>query len=304
MNLSKIILGCEQIGYLDHGYVNKKVLENVYLNSIKFGINTFDTASIYNLGKSEINLKKIFKKNINKVNIITKGGLNYKFLKKNKKRAIVYSDFSEEFLRNNIKESCNRLNIKRIPLFLIHYPPKDKKTIINVCRYLETFKKENLILNYGFSNIDYKLFNYAYSKFKIFAVENSLNLFNYKRQIKNFKNIHPDVKKIAHSVLAQGFLSGKYTSEKIFPKSDRRHRMDFFSKKNLSKNYQKILKLKVIADKLGTSIPVLSIGFILQSNYVDSIIIGVKNENQFNQNLSSLNFKINKNSVRQILKIF
>ena len=80
--------------------------------------------------------------------------------------------------------------------------------------------------------------------------------------------------------------------------------MDFFSKKNLSKNYQKILKLKVIADKLGTSIPVLSIGFILQSNYVDSIIIGVKNENQFNQNLSSLNFKINKNSVRQILKIF
>ena len=304
MHLSKIILGCEQIGYIDHGYINKKALENVFLNSAKFGINTFDTASIYNLGKSEINLKKIFKNNINKLNIITKGGLNYKFLKTNKKRAIVYKDFSEEFLRNNIKESCDRLKIKRIPLFLIHRPPKDKKTIINVCRYLETFKKENLILNYGFSNINYKLFNYAYSKFKIFAVENSLNLFNYKRQIKNFKNIHPDVKKIAHSVLAQGFLSGKYTSEKIFPESDRRHRIDFFSKKNLSKNYQKVLKLKIIADKLGTSIPILSIGFLLQSNYVDSVIIGVKNENQFNQNLSSLNFKIEKNTLGQILKIF
>lgn len=303
MHLSKIILGCEQIGYIDHGYINKKALENVFLNSVKFGINTFDTASIYNLGKSEINLKKIFKKNINKLNIITKGGLNYKFLKK-KRRAAVYKDFSEEFLRNNIKQSCNRLNIKRIPLFLIHRPPKDKKTLINVCRYLETFKKENLILNYGFSNINYKLFNYAYSKFKIFAVENSLNLFNYKRQIQNFKNIHPNVKKIAHSVLAQGFLSGKYTSEKIFPKSDRRRRMDFFSKKNLAKNYQKILKLKIIADKLGTSIPILSIGFLLQSNYVDSVIIGVKNENQFNQNLSSLNFTIDKNILRQILKIF
>ena len=303
MHLSKIILGCEQIGYIDHGYINKKALENVFLNSVKFGINTFDTASIYNLGKSEINLKKIFNKNINKLNIITKGGLNYKFLKK-KRRAAVYKDFSEEFLRNNIKQSCNRLNIKRIPLFLIHRPPKDKKTLINVCRYLETFKKENLILNYGFSNINYKLFNYAYSKFKIFAVENSLNLFNYKRQIQNFKNIHPNVKKIAHSVLAQGFLSGKYTSEKIFPKSDRRRRMDFFSKKNLAKNYQKILKLKIIADKLGTSIPILSIGFLLQSNYVDSVIIGVKNENQFNQNLSSLNFTIDKNILRQILKIF
>ena len=304
MSLSRIILGCEQLGGKDHGKINFSQIFKVFKKSIKFGINTFDTASIYNLGKSEINLKKIFSKNINKLNIITKGGLNYKFLKKNKKRAIVYNDFSEEFLRTNINESRNRLNIKRIPLFLIHYPPKDKKTIINVCRYLENFKKENLILNYGFSNIDYKLFNYAYGKYKIFAVENSLNLFNYKKQIKNFKNIHPDVKKIAHSVLAQGFLSGKYTSVKIFPKSDRRHRIDFFSKKNFSKNYQKILKLKVIADKLGTSIPVLSIGFILQSNYVDSVIIGVKNQNQLNQNLSSLNFKIDKNSVRQILKIF
>jgi aryl-alcohol dehydrogenase-like predicted oxidoreductase len=80
--------------------------------------------------------------------------------------------------------------------------------------------------------------------------------------------------------------------------------MEFFSKKNLSKNYQKVLKLKLIADKLGTSIPILSIGFLLQSNHVDSVIIGVKNENQFNQNLSSLNFKIEKNSLRQILKIF
>ena len=72
----------------------------------------------------------------------------------------------------------------------------------------------------------------------------------------------------------------------------------------MSKNYQKVLKLKIIADKLGTSIPILSIGFLLQSNYVDSVIIGVKNENQFNQNLSSLNFKIEKNTLGQILKIF
>jgi aryl-alcohol dehydrogenase-like predicted oxidoreductase len=156
MNLSRIILGCEQLGGKDHGNINFSEVFKVFKKSIKFGINTFDTACIYNLGKSEINLNKIFYKNINKLNIITKGGLNYKFSKTNKKRAIVYKDFSEEFLRNNIKESCDRLKIKCIPLFLIHYPPKDKKTIINVCRYLETFKKENLILNYGFSNINYK----------------------------------------------------------------------------------------------------------------------------------------------------
>ena len=41
MSFSKIILGCEQIGGKDHGYVNKKVLRNIFLNSLKFGINTF-----------------------------------------------------------------------------------------------------------------------------------------------------------------------------------------------------------------------------------------------------------------------
>ena len=72
MNLSRIILGCEQLGGKDHCNINFSQVFKVFKKSIKFGINTFDTASIYNLGKSEINLKKIFKKNINKVDIIKK----------------------------------------------------------------------------------------------------------------------------------------------------------------------------------------------------------------------------------------
>lgn len=302
MNLSKIILGCEQLGGKDHGYINFNKISKTFKKSLKFGVNSFDSAGIYNLGQSERNLEKIFKSNISKLEIITKGGLNYKFIN-NSKRASVYPQFDEDFLKNNIKSSCKRLNIKKIPLFLIHYPPTDKKTMIKVCQILEKFKKENLILNYGFSNIDYKLFNYAYRKFKIYAVENSLNLFNYKNQIKNFKNIHPDVKKIAHSVLAQGMLSGKYSPKSIFLKSDRRHRMDFFSKKNLQKNYKKILILNKLAKTFNTSVPILSLSFLLKSNYVNSLIIGVKNEDQFQQNLSSLNFTVPNCLYKKLLDI-
>jgi len=303
MHFSKIILGCEQIGGKDHGKLNFSELTKTFREALKLGINTFDTAGIYNLGKSETNLYKIFKSKVHDINIITKGGLNYNFLEL-EKRAKVFSQFDESFLRQNIEQSCKRLKLKKIPVFLIHYPPNNKATMIKVCKSLEKFKKERIIENYGFSNIDYKLFNYAYKDFDIYAIENSLNLFNFRDQIKNFKKINRRVKKIAHSVLAQGMLTGKYDTKKRFLKSDRRHRMAFFSRQMMKKNYLKITKLQKIAYKHDTSPTILSLSFLLNCPYLDSIIIGVKNLRQLQSNLSALNYNFNKKLSLDLMKIF
>jgi aryl-alcohol dehydrogenase-like predicted oxidoreductase len=303
MSLSKLILGCEQIGGKDHGYINQKALKNVFLNSLKFGINTFDTAAIYNLGKSEENLNKIFGTKLKNLNVITKGGLDYKFLKTSK-RAQVFKRFDKKFLEESILLSCKRLKLNTIPLFLIHYPPDDEKTIINVCSNLEQFKKKKLILQYGFCNIDFKLFNYAYLKFKIFAVQNSLNLFNYKEQIINFKKINVRVKKIVHSALAQGMLSGKYTHQSKFSKLDRRSRMNFFYKKNLYKNYKKVMILNKLAHELNTSSAILSLSYLINCRYADSIIVGIKNILQFKDCLNAVSFDLKTDIKKKIEEIF
>jgi aryl-alcohol dehydrogenase-like predicted oxidoreductase len=303
MELSKIILGCEQLGGKDHGKINFPEISRAFKVSLDLGVNTFDTAAIYNLGQSEKNLEKILKSKINIVNIITKGGLNYRFSKE-ADRANVYQQFDESFLRANINSSLKRLKLKQLPLFLIHYPPKTNRDMIEICKSLEKFKKQKKILNYGFSNIDYKLFNFAYKNFEIYALENSLNLFNFHDQIKNFKNVNKKVKKIAHSVLAQGMLSGKYTAQTVFPNTDRRHRMNFFLKENIKKNITKVLKLKKIAKKYNTSTIILSLSFLLNSQYVDSIIVGVKNSKQLFNNFSSLNFDMNNKIKEEISSIF
>lgn len=303
MHLSKIILGCEQIGGKDHGYINKNALKKIFLNSLKFGINTFDTAAIYNLGESEKNLHKIFGKKLKNLSIITKGGLDYEFSNKSI-RAQVFKRFDKPFLEKSILSSLKRLKLDILPLFLVHYPPEDKKTILDVCSYLEDFKKNKLISEYGFCNIDYKLFNYAYKKFKIFAVQNSLNLFNYKKQIINFKKIDTKVKKIVHSSLAQGMLSGKYSNKSNFSKSDRRNRMEFFSKKNLYKNYKKVLSLSKISDELNTTSATLALSYLINCRYVDSVIVGIKNISQFNDALNAIKINLKKNTIKKIEKIF
>ena len=303
MHFSKIILGCEQIGGKDHGNLNLSELTKTFKEALKFGINTFDTAGIYNLGKSEENLYKIFKSKVHDINIITKGGLNYHFLD-GEKRAKVFSQFDESFLRQNVEQSCKRLRLKSIPLFLIHYPPNNKATMVKICKSLEKFKKEKIIQNYGFSNIDYKLFNFAYRDFEIYAIENSLNLFNFRDQIKNFNKINKKVKKIAHSVLAQGMLTGKYDIKNRFLKSDRRHRMDFFSKANMQKNFSKITKLKKIADEYNSSPAILSLSFLLNCSNLNSIIIGVKNLKQLQQNVSALNYNFNEKTKLDLMDIF
>lgn len=303
MNVSKIILGCEQLGGKDHGKIDLVKLTKAFRESLNLGISSFDSAGIYNLGKSEKNLSKIFKNDIEKLFIITKGGLNYKF-SKGSNRASVYRQFDKDFIKHSIKLSSERLKMKQIPLFLIHYPPLDKKVMIDLCQSLEKFKKEKKILNYGFSNIDYKLFNFAYKEFEIYAIENSLNLFNFKKNILTFKKINPKVKKIAHSVLAQGMLSGNINSNTKFSKSDRRNRMSFFSTAKIRTNYKKILKLKKISINYNVTTAALSLSYILNSKHVDSVIIGIKNVEQLKQNLSCLNFAMEDKIKKKIDDIF
>ena len=187
---------------------------------------------------------------------------------------------------------------------MVHYPPETKNEMIEICKNLEIFKKEKIILNYGFSNIDYNLFNYAYRRFKISALENSLNLLNFNQQIKSFQNVNKNVIKIAHSTLAQGMLTAKYSLNSKFSTSDRRHRMELFSKKNLIKNFKKVSELKKIANKYNTSTTVLSLSYLLNSKHVDSIILGVKNFKQFQNNISCLNFKFNSSLEKKINSIF
>ena len=99
-------------------------------------------------------------------------------------------------------------------------------------------------------------------------------------------------------------LTGKYDIKNRFLKSDRRHRMDFFSKANMQKNFSKITKLKKIADEYNSSPAILSLSFLLNCSNLNSIIIGVKNLKQLQQNVSALNYNFNEKTKLDLMDIF
>ena len=106
--VSKIYLGCEQLGGTDWG--NYDIEETIKLSqyAIKLGFHGFDVADCYALGLAEERLSNVIKRSDNRISFITKGGVRWK---KQKGRAITWKDSSPEYLQ---------IAIKKVPVLLYH----------------------------------------------------------------------------------------------------------------------------------------------------------------------------------------
>jgi myo-inositol catabolism protein IolS len=77
IKLTRIGFGCEQLGLHNWGEININDLEVAVKLAVEKGINFFDTADVYGLGKSEENLGKFLGHHRKSVNIITKFGIRF-----------------------------------------------------------------------------------------------------------------------------------------------------------------------------------------------------------------------------------
>jgi len=75
--ISRIGFGCEPLGGTDWGEVDEGLAMSAVSRALELGINFFDTANIYGLGRSEEILSKALGSRRHEVIIATKFGLNW-----------------------------------------------------------------------------------------------------------------------------------------------------------------------------------------------------------------------------------
>ena len=97
-----------------------------------------------------------------------------------------------------------------------------------------------------------------------------------------------NAKIVAYNVLYSGFLSGKFSKDTLFDKSDRRHRQYQFLGSNLNRLIDKINVLKEKASTSNMSITHYAIQEIVKNESILSIITGIKNKDQLTENINSL----------------
>ena len=289
--ISRIGFGCEQLGGFDWGIVNKKLAAAAVEKALTCGMNFFDTANVYGLGRSEEVLSMALGQRRHEVVISTKCGLNWK-TNGNGRRAETYLDSRPQTILQSLEGSLRRLRVECVGLCFLHWPDPHmplEKTL----ETLERCVRAGKIRSIGLSNYPADLIRRANQIAPISAVESPYNLIDRGAE----KDVLPccrelGISVIAYGALAQGVLAGKYTIRSSFRPTDRRSRLPHYQGEAYQKNVLAVQHIRAMAARYGKTIPQMAIRWALDHPAISCVLIGAKTSGQVEENVGALGWRL------------
>ena len=289
-NVSEIGLGCWQIG-ADWGEVREDKAKEVLKSSFENGVNFFDTADVYGMGRSEKFVGEFIKSVSERIYVATKAGRQIN-------PHVAEGYYNKELMESYVDQSLSNLNVETIDLLQMHCPPTEVYSSDHTFEMLDHLVSKGKIQHYGFSvqTVDEALACIKRPNTK--SIQVIFNIFRQKPAEKLFEIAKE--KKVAIIVrvpLASGLLTGKFSKDSSFAPDDHRNYNingdafdvgETFSGVNFNKALDAVEDLKNI---LPTEITLsqLSLRWILMHDAVSVVIPGAKNKDHVNLNTSSSN---------------
>ena len=299
LEVSRLCVGGCPMGGYGWGKVSDDDLIDVINQAVEMGINFFDNADTYGLGKSEETLGKGLGNKRKDVVIGTKFGVRVE-------NGRTFYDNSREWINTALENSLRRLNTDYIDLYQVHY--RDGVTPIGeVIETLENLQQKGYIRYFGLSNIhqndveelkDYK------GKFVSFQDEYSLACRKNEQDMLDISSTL-DMTPLTWGSLGQGILTGKYDEKAAFGKDDRRSRDIYvnFHGDKLLKNLEIVKELKAISAEINKPVPAIAMRWILDYLPNSIVLAGTKNPRQLKSNVECLGWKLDKEFIDRLNEV-
>ncbi|MFX1451582.1 MAG: aldo/keto reductase [Promethearchaeota archaeon] len=291
--VSAIGLGTWQFGTKGWGYgkeFDKFTAINIINLAIDNGVNLIDTAEMYGDGMSEKIIGEAIKdRQRDEVFIATK---------------VAPYNTGYRTLKRSCDRSLNKLGIKTIDLYQIHWPNPLLSTRRTI-KALDELVDEGKIRYIGVSNFSIGRLKKAQelTKHEIVSNQVSYSLANLKVEEKLLPYCKESgVKIIGYSPLAQGLLTGKYTPENPLKSLGVRRINNLFSPTNLKKAMPLINNLKEIGEKYNRTAAQISLNYLISDDSVIAIP-GAKNEKQLMSNIGAADFELERNDIEELKKV-
>lgn len=289
--VSRIAFGCEALGGYDYGDVNHQELHGAVGKALDLGINFFDTADVYGLGRSEEQLAMALGARRHDVVIGTKFGVNWKE-NPDGSRALTVRDASPRRVFEAVEGSLRRLRIESIPLYMIHWPDPDVP-IADTMRALIQCQREGKIQHIGYSNADAATLVQAHRVGALSAVQVPYSIG--RRMVE--REIAPTCEKlgigmVTYAALAHGLLTGKYDASTSFPMSDRRHRLPEFQGAELERYLRIIERLREVSGRYGKTMAQVALRWVLDYPSTTVVVVGARTDQQVLENVSALGWSL------------
>jgi aryl-alcohol dehydrogenase-like predicted oxidoreductase len=273
--VSRIAFGCEPLGGMDWGRVDADEVAGAVRTAIDLGINFFDTADVYGLGRSEERLAKALGENRKEAVIASKFGIGW-VADPGSGRARTFRNASARRVREALEASLRRLQLKCIPLYFLHWP--DPGTPLEeTLAALERERQAGKIRYIGLSNCSAATIAEAARIAPIAAVQVQYSLISRQAE----EDLLPLCRRsaigvLAYGVLAQGLLSGKIDAAARFGPDDRRSRLPHFAPENLSRHVERQRRVYRLAAAGGQTQAQFAVRWVLDQPGVACAIVGAK----------------------------
>ena len=290
LRVSRLCIGGCPAGEYGWGNVSRAEVEQAMRSAVEMGVNFFDTADTYGLGRSEETMGDTLRAYRDRVVLATKFGVRVEGGK-------TIFDNSPAYIAKALAASLARLKTDCIDLYQVHY--LDGVTPIPVMmEALIRHKEQGDIRAIGLSNI---------------TPEALPQLAPYRAHIATFQNhfslAHRDdeaaMRQIADTLaaapltwgsLGQGVLTGKYGADVQFDANDRRSRTvyDNFYGEKLQKNLRIVEAMRPVAKAHGVPLASVAVRWILDALPGSVVITGVKTPAQAQDNAQATTFALGK----------
>ncbi|NPD88700.1 MAG: aldo/keto reductase [Asgard group archaeon] len=299
--VSAIGMGCFAIGgpfyrstggVLAYGQVDDEESIKAIHKAIDMGVNVFDTADIYGVGRSEKVLGKALKDYRDDIVIATKFASRFE---EGNPISLAGKGTSTEYIRRAIRDSFRRLQTDFIDIYQFHSSDYPIEESIKVRNTLDDLVQEGLIGSFGWSTDDVERAKFFAESNNCVAIQYALNLTHHNRLMIKFCE-EENLSGLIRSPFASGTLTGKYGPDTKIQDDHMLSRLDF-SDERRRKILSKLQDLKEILTEDGRSLIQGQLSWILAQSKTIIPIPGAKNVKQIKENAGTLELEPLKSDV-------
>jgi len=270
------------------------------LKAFDLGVNFFDTAPVYGFGHSEELLGKTLKSVRDKVILATKCGLVWD----KEQLGAITKNASRTSILNEVEQSLRRLQTDVIDLYQVHWPDVNTPQAETMETLLE-IQAQGKIRHIGVSNYSVEQMQECLQVGNLVSLQPEYSLL--ERSIE--KETVPfcaqnQIGIIAYSPLSSGVLTGKYDKSTKFKDWRSKGIIGTFTGKAYEKNIDKVDRLKALAETDDKTCAQMAINWVTSKPGLATALVGVKNENQMEENLLAVGWELSSDQQEKIEEIF
>jgi len=271
--IPRVALGCGNFGgvgsapeFFGQGLTQDQAFELMDA-AWDLGITYFDTADAYGGGRSEQAIGRWIRSRGVRPRLTTKTF--------NPMTAGADHGLAPERIARQLRASLERLGVDQVDLYLAH-DHDDEVPIADTFGAFEAAVAGGAVRAYGVSNFSEEQLAAALAAGSPQAIQNGYSLLNRGDE----QGVIPlcdrqQIAYLAFSPLAGGWLTGKYRSGEVFPAGSRMTlRPEPYREFMADRTFAALGRLEAIANRRGTSMAGLALGWLLADDRITQIVIG------------------------------